>query len=420
MVSNLSNVFLSDSVNWSFFIARRFVQNESKGKSRRFFTLSIISVSLSVCVMLLSIATLKGFKGEIERKINDLNGDFIIDSGLNTESGEPKTIPDSLFNRLYSIRDIDGVKLAMPSTSKACIVKSNEELEGLIAKGIPLDNWQGYVGKYTIKGSIREGKNWCLISKTTARRLQLDTGDRLIIVFFVLDENGNSRPRARKLNIDAIYETGVENIDGQTILINKDLLLQLQPKNAQFTQMEIWAKPGVDKSRLRAELFKHLPTGYVRLNTLKEHNRLIFDWLSILNTNVVIILFLMALVAIFGMSTTLLILIIERTSLIGLLSALGAKFKSISKVFLLQAMGIASLSLLIGNVVAFFLIWGQNTFKWIKLNQEVYFIPYVKFEISAIDLLLVDVGALILIFLSLWLPARYIKRVDVIKAISFK
>jgi lipoprotein-releasing system permease protein len=156
------------------------------------------------------------------------------------------------------------------------------------------------------------------------------------------------------------------------------------------------------------------------LNTLQEHNRLIFDWLSILNTNVLIILVLMALVAIFGMSTTLLILIIERTPLIGLLSAMGAKFGEIGKVFLSQAMGISLLGLVIGNVFAFVLIWGQNTFKWIHLNQEVYFIPYVKFEISTTEVILVDISAMLLIFLSLWLPARYIKKVDIIKAINFK
>jgi lipoprotein-releasing system permease protein len=99
---------------------------------------------------------------------------------------------------------------------------------------------------------------------------------------------------------------------------------------------------------------------------------------------------------------------------------MGAKFGEIGKVFLSQAMGISLLGLVIGNVFAFVLIWGQNTFKWIHLNQEVYFIPYVKFEISTTEVILVDISAMLLIFLSLWLPARYIKKVDIIKAINFK
>jgi lipoprotein-releasing system permease protein len=198
------------------------------------------------------------------------------------------------------------------------------------------------------------------------------------------------------------------------------MLLPLQPSDAKYSQMEIWVDSGEDLEKKRSQLLKELPTGYVRLNTLQEHNRLIFDWLSILNTNVLIILVLMALVAIFGMSTTLLILIIERTPLIGLLSAMGAKFGEIGKVFLSQAMGISILGLFIGNLLAFGLIWGQNTFKWIHLNQEVYFIPYVKFEISTTEVIFVDLSAMLLIFLSLWLPARYIKKVDIIKAINFK
>ena len=370
--------------------------------------------------MLLSIATLQGFKGEIERKVTDLHGDFIIDSGLNTENGEPKPIPDSLFSKLGNIPKINGVKMALASSSKACIVKSNEELEGLIAKGIPKTMHSAYLKKYIKRGKLREGSNWCMISTTTANRLKLDTGDRITIVFFVLDDLGNSRPRARRLNIDAIYETGVDQIDGQMILLDQKMLLPLQPSGAKYSQMEIWVDPGENLEKVRSQLLKELPTGYVRLNTLKEHNRLIFDWLSILNTNVLIILVLMSLVAIFGMSTTLLILIIERTPLIGLLSAMGARFTDIGRVFLSQAMGISLLGLVIGNLFAFGLIWGQNTYKWIHLNQEVYFIPYVKFEISITEILVVDISAMLLIFLSLWLPARYIKKVDIIRAINFK
>jgi lipoprotein-releasing system permease protein len=310
--------------------------------------------------------------------------------------------------------------MAVASSSKACIVKSNEDLEGLIAQGIPKEKFTAYMGKYIKNGKLRAGSNWCVISTTTANRLKLDTGDRITIVFFVLDDFGNSRPRARRLTINAIYETGVDQIDGQMILLDQMMLLPLQPSDAKYSQMEIWVDSGEDLERMRSQLLKELPTGYVRLNTLQEHNRLIFDWLSILNTNVLIILVLMALVAIFGMSTTLLILIIERTPLIGLLSAMGAKFGEIGKVFLSQAMGISTLGLFIGNLLAFGLIWGQNTFEWIHLNQEVYFIPYVKFEISMTEVILVDISAMLLIFLSLWLPARYIKKVDIIKAINFK
>ena len=414
------DVFLGFRLNWSLFIAGKFLSGTGKGKSRRFFSLSVVSVALSISVILLSIATLQGFKGEIERKVTDLHGDFIIDSGLNTENGEPKPIPDSLFSKLEDISKINGVKMAVASSSKACIVKSNEDLEGLIAKGIPKDKFTAYMGKYIKNGKLRAGSNWCVISTTTANRLKLDTGDRITIVFFVLDDLGNSRPRARRLTIDAIYETGVDQIDGQMILLDQMMLLPLQPSDAKYSQMEIWVDSGEDLEKKRSQLLKELPTGYVRLNTLQEHNRLIFDWLSILNTNVLIILVLMALVAIFGMSTTLLILIIERTPLIGLLSAMGAKFGEIGKVFLSQAMGISTLGLFIGNLLAFGLIWGQNTFEWIHLNQEVYFIPYVKFEISMTEVILVDISAMLLIFLSLWLPARYIKKVDIIKAINFK
>jgi lipoprotein-releasing system permease protein len=408
-------------VGWSFFIAKKLITKEGKSASRRIFYLAILSVSLSVLIMLLSIATLKGFKYEIEKKISAVQGDFIIDSGRNIEAGEPFPIHDSDIFLLLKYRKSPSLSRVIPSATKACVLKSENEIEGLMAKGIDSLDKTYFQKAYPLKRSISgEFLNGCWISQTTANRLNADTGDRITVVFFVNEDSGLNKPRARKLKILGIYETGVDKIDGQMLVLDKRTLEPFLPINHSYTQIEIWAADKADLTSVRKELLLGLPSGFLRLNTLQEYNRMIFDWLAILNTNVLIILILMILVAITTMGTTLLILIIERTSSIGLLLALGAKSRDISKVFVYKAVWISLIGVLLGNLFAILTLWSQNTFHWIQLNQEIYFIPYVVLKLTVWDWLWVDMGALIIIAMSMLLPARFVRKIDIIKAIRFK
>ena len=421
MQNEFAVVFLTIILNWSYFIARKFITKEGKTASRRIFYLAIFSVALSVLIMLLSIATLSGFKYEIEQKISDVQGHFIIDSGKNIESGEPFPISDIDVKALNDIANVPGVTRVIPSASKACIIKSNEELEGLLAKGIESSSHAYFQKSYRVKRlSKSRNSEWCWVSQTTAKRLHIDTGDLLTVVFFVNDENGTNRPRARRLRVSGVYVTGIDKIDAQMVIVDHQMLTSFMPLGNTYTQVEIWKDSKVDIQILRREILQLLPSAYVRLNTLQEYNRLIFDWLAILNTNVVIILVLMALVAITGMCTTLLILIIERTANIGLLMALGARSKDISRLFVVQSLIITFGGIIAGNILTAVGVWGQNTFRWMTLNQEVYFIPYVTLKLGFWDWVWVDAVAVTVIAISLWLPARYIRKIDLIKAISFK
>lgn len=371
--------------------------------------------------MLLSIATLSGFKHEIEQKISGVQGHFIIDSGKNIESGEPFPISDTDVKSLSDIAKVSGITRVIPSASKACIIKSNEELEGLLAKGIEANSQAYFQKSYRVKSlSANRNSEWCWVSQTTAKRLHIDTGALLTVVFFVNDENGTNRPRARRLRVSGIYATGIDKIDAQMVLVDHRMLTSFMPIGNTYTQVEIWKDAGTDVQIIRKKILQLLPSAYVRLNTLQEYNRLIFDWLAILNTNVFIILVLMALVAITGMCTTLLILIIERTANIGLLMALGARSKDISRLFVAQSLIITFGGVFAGNILTALGVWGQNTFRWMTLNQEVYFIPYVTLKLGFWDWVWVDAVAITVIAMSLWLPARYIRKIDLIKAISFK
>lgn len=382
--------------------------------------MSILSVALSVAVMNISLATLKGFSDEIRQKIRDINGDFIIDSGENIEEGDPILIDNQTVASLNGLNKIVGVDKVVQSSAKACILKSEDEMEGLIAKGVSHISITDVLKNFGTNPIPQNEKNWCVISKTTSKRLNLAVGDEFTIVIFKQTDTSQNIPKARRLKVSSLFETGIDKIDQNTVFVEHAFLAQFLPQSKQFSNIEIWLKPNADKVKVRKKLLLSLPNSSVRLNSIEDYNRQIFDWLSILNTNIVVILTLMALVAITTMCTTLLILVIERTSFIGLMLAMGTKMKDLQKVFIYQAIIITSIGVVLGNLITLFIATGQNYFHWISLNQEIYFIKHVTLKVTLMQIFLVDVGAIILIFGCLFLPVRYVRKTNIIKAITFK
>lgn len=411
-------------MNWKWLIAKRFLTKEQQSKSRSVVLLAVLSVSASITVMNISMATLFGFQNEIERKVKRIQGDFIVDAGNNIENGEPNPIDNQLVRQfLDSLKTQpwrNQIEQIIPSTSKACVLKSKDEIEGVLVKTIPTNQLDQYLKGFSLsKSIITDTMPWIAVGSDLAKKLKLKLNDKLTVVFFVNDQN-DTRPRARKLWVKRIYETGIDKIDQEIAFINPSILDPFVDSNFKYTQIEIWLPPNQESFNARKNILSILPAGDLRLNTLQEFNRVIFDWLSILETNVIIILTLMALVAIATMSTTLLVLVIEKTSFVGLMRSMGARNTAIRMVFVYESLIIASGGLLIGNVISAIIIGLQNHYHWISLDQSVYFIKYVYMELSPLHLLGVNVGALIVIFLSLFIPSKYVSKINTIKAIQFK
>lgn len=411
-------------MNWKWLIAKRFLTKEQQSKSRSVVLLAVLSVSASITVMNISMATLFGFQNEIERKVKRIQGDFIVDAGNNIENGEPNPIDNQLVSQfLDSLKTQpwrNQIEQIIPSTSKACVLKSKDEIEGVLVKTIPTNQLDQYLKGFTLsKSIITDTMPWIAVGSDLAKKLKLKLNDKLTVVFFVNDQN-DTRPRARKLWVKRIYETGIDKIDQEIAFINPSILDPFVDSNFKYTQVEIWLPPNQESFNARKNILSILPAGDLRLNTLQEFNRVIFDWLAILETNVIIILTLMALVAIATMSTTLLVLVIEKTSFVGLMRSMGARNTAIRMVFVYESLIIASGGLLIGNVISAIIIGLQNHYHWISLDQSVYFIKYVYMELSPLHYLGVNVGALVVIFLSLFIPSRYVSKINTIKAIQFK
>ena len=370
--------------------------------------------------MILAFATVRGFRDEIKHKISLVHGDFVLDASSNVENGDPQPFHDSLEKSILKLKSLKGIKNIILSSSKTSIIKSEEEIEGIIAKGIQRNDLKGYLGDFVVQSDVYENEFWVGVSTVLAKRLKVKLGDDLKLVFFVQDSLGNTKPRARKLTITTIFETGIERVDANMVLLDQSVVKMMLPANYGYTQAEIWVNQNASLKGLKKEIAMNLNFQALRLNTAEEYNRQIFDWLSILDLNVIILLLLITVVAITATCTTLLILITEKTSFIGLMITLGARNNYIQRIFIYQASMIAFIGLMLGNIMALSLCYFQNRFKFLTLNQEVYFIKYVAMKVNISEVVLVNIGAFILIYLSLYLPARYIRKMNPITAIKFK
>ncbi len=390
--------------------------------------LAISAVSLSVATMIVTIATVKGFQNGIKDKIVKVHGNYIIDHAANMEGADPLVVgPQFLPNFIKTGKANTaelasmGIERAAISASKAGIIKGEEDIDGVVAKGMNYDDFS-----YCMRGFLlRELDStelhlepWVFISKSMSSRLQLDTGDRATFVFFVEDSSGRGRPRAARPLIAGIFETGIEQIDNQVVYADLSLVQKYLKPKAGFTEIELWESK--DSPINLAAISMQTAAGELRISDSKQFHRQIYDWLAILNTNVWVILTLMALVALIAMSTILLILMVEKTSFIGIAQAMGSRIGSLQRIFLWQSAYIVGLGILIGDVLAILLCVTQQQTHFLTLNQDVYFVQYVMVDINPWAIAIVNVGVLIASVLAALIPVQWIKRMTPSRAIRFQ
>jgi lipoprotein-releasing system permease protein len=376
--------------------------------------------------MIVTIATVKGFQNGIRNKVVQVHGSYIVDYAANVEGAEPMVVSSihlpKFVDEALSPRGIkpSGVKHLAVSASKACIVKGESELDGVVAKGMSHRDFQFGMSGFVTKrcaDSLTDGR-WVYISQAMADRLRLDTGDHLTLVFFVNDSLGRGRPRAARPLIAGLFETGIEQIDNQVVYTDLSLVQKYLDVKPGFTQIEIWED---EKSPLDPlALSMQLPAGMLRISDSRQFHRQIYDWLAILNTNVWVILTLMALVAIIAMATILLILMVEKTAFVGVAQAMGSSIGQIQRIFLWQSAYIVTIGVVMGNMLAIALCLFQDKTHFLTLNQEVYFVKYVMVDLDPWAILWVNLGIITASIIAAVLPVQWIKRMTPSRAIRFQ
>ncbi|MBF45493.1 MAG: ABC transporter permease [Flavobacteriales bacterium] len=405
-------------MSFSFFIARRLIGKNEYRFSRPVIRIAIVAISLSITIMLLSLAIVKGFQKEITDKVIGFNSHIQVSNFLNGNSYE-STILKQRDSLKLLISDIKGIKHIQSYATKAGIIKTDNEIQGVVLKGLTTDFDTTFIKKILIKGKIPKFRklkksNEILISQTIAKKLNLNIGD-VFQMYFI------QKPvRVRLFEISGIYDSGVSEFD--EILVIGDII-QIQKLNKWGSNdiggLEILINDLDQLESINKKVYHKI--GFdLNTRTVIDNNPQLFDWLELQNMNVKVILILMLIVGAINMIVALFILIIERSQLIGLLKALGSKNWEIRKIFIYQALYLILIGMFWGNLVSLTLCWIQKQFNIIELDRSTYYMSYVPIDISLINILSLNLGTFILCWLILIIPSYLISKLNPIKAIRFE
>lgn len=409
-------------MNLELFITKRLALGDSKSFSRFIVRIAIVAVALSVAVMIVSTCMVSGFSKEIKEKIFGFWGEIHITSFENNQSLESSPIKKEqvLLDKLRKAKDVRNVA---PFILKAGILKTKTEIEGIALKGVDKDyDWkmiQSYIkeGEPIKYGDTIASKD-ILISQTTAKKLKLKIGDK-VIAYFIKREL--TAPIGRKFIVSGIYHTGLEEYDKQYALIDIQVLRELnqwQPDEVAGYEVRLYDMDKMES--FKDSVYMKYVDQKVNAQTMKDINRNIFEWLDLLKFDGYMILGLMVLVAVLNMITALIILIIDRTNMIGILKSMGANNQMISKVFIYNATYIILTGLFWGNLIGLGICIIQHYTGIIKLNEENYYLSVAPVYFNFLAIFLINVGTLLICTIIMLLPTRLISRISPMKAIRFE
>ena len=408
-------------MNFPYFLAKRISIDGRRTFSGLIVRVAVGAIALGIAVMMLSIAVLKGFKDEVTAKQRGFFGDITLSSYDLNESYEPEPIALTAAE-IDDLKALPGVTDVRHFATKAGIININSEVEGVLFKGVDSSYNQHYLATTLIDGhpidfaDSTKAMGQILLSQYTANRLQLTVGDDFIM-YFVQPEG---RPRPRKFQVVGVFHTGVEELDDTYVIGALPLVRRL---NDWATDDVGGYEVSIDdfgKLEERTEAVRDLLPVSVDAISVRDQLPQIFQWLDLLDINTVIILILMVVVAVVNMVSALLIMILERTSMIGVLKALGYTDSGIRKVFLYQAAYLIGLGLLIGNLLGCGLYWFQRQTHFFKLDEASYYVAYIPVTINPLEVIMLNIGMATVALTVLLVPSYLIARIRPIKAIQFQ
>ncbi|WP_084286683.1 ABC transporter permease [Pedobacter nyackensis] len=406
-------------MNTEYFIAGRIAIKSERTFSKLIVRIAIAGVMLSLAVMMLSVAIIKGFKTEIQEKVRGYIGDVrIFKHGLNNSFELTPFVPEK--ETIAQLKNNPEVEFYQPYATKPAIISANNEIEGINFKGIDKTfNWD-YIRKHLVSGDVIDftdsvkATKQILISQFTANRLKLKVGDDFIMYFV------QNPPRKRPFKIVGIYDIGVEEIDKGFVIGDLNIIRRLNNwKPDEIGGIEIRIKDFAKLKAVSDGIYENMELK-LKSESVSEYFPAIFTWLSLLDVNTKVLLVLMMVVGVINMVTALLIMILERTNMIGILKAFGMSDYSVMKIFLYNALYLVGLGLLLGNILGLGLGFLQQYTHIYKLDQSSYYLSYVPVEIHFADVLVLNLATIVICFMVLILPSMLVSRISPLKAIRFK
>jgi lipoprotein-releasing system permease protein len=413
-------------LNIASFIARRIAFNRQRTFSRFILRLAISATIISVAAMILTLAFTRGFQDAISKKVFNLWGDIRVDRRSGNDAPLAEELPvgrnDTVLRILHANPDI---KTIQAFATKNAVIRSNEGIEVVLMKGVEkgydFGNLNGFLksGRW-IRFSDTSYSNEIAISTYTATQLKIKLGDKVLIYFIQPDSQLQVQARVRPMTVTGLFKTGIEDYDKSIAIGDLRLIQRINGwKNDQIGGYEIFTKDYRQATLVDSLIDPQLPEEWNSRATVKIYPN-IFDWLNLQNKTIAIVLVIMVIVATLNLVTCLIILVLERTRMIGILKAFGTPNHVIQRIFLYQGGIITLFGLLLGNVFGLLICWAQNRYGFITLPEDAYFISKAVVKLEWWHFLLINGGTFLICFLVLMIPTLIIRKVQPVRAIQFR
>ncbi len=411
-------------MNYELFIAKRIIGSKAykSSVSAPIIKIGITAIAIGIIVMLIAIATGLGLQKKVREKVVAFNGHITI-VNYDTNASNESIVPLSTEQDFYpDFNMVNGVKHIQGVASKFGVIRTETDFEGIVLKGVGVDYDWSYVKEFLVDGSLPTYtgnlSNEVLISSYLANRLHFQVGDTFQTVFG--KESIEELPFQRRFKVVGIFNSGFQDID-KTFMVGDISHIQRMNKwtNSEIGHFEVFLEDFTQLETMDDQIRRYTPSNMNTI-TIEEKFANTFDWIKIFDNNTYGIIAIMIIVAGINMITALLVLILERTQMIGILKALGSNNWSIRKVFLYNATYLVGLGLLWGNIIGLTLLFIQQQFGFLEFpDPEQYYVSTIPVHIGLDYIILLNIGTFVACMLMLLIPSMIISRISPVKAINF-
>ncbi|MEZ4787050.1 MAG: FtsX-like permease family protein [Flavobacterium haoranii] len=409
-------------MNLEYFIAKRLTAAKShkSSVSSPIIKIATVAIALGILMMIISVATGIGLQRKIREKVSAFNGHVII-SNFDDNQSQVNTVPISTNQNFYpKFNLVDGIKHIQAVANKTGLIRTEETVEGIVLKGVGQDYDWNNIKEYLVQGKLPKISDQLtdeiIISEFLASRLKVKLND--VCRTYFLKEGGKGY-NLRSFKVVGIFNSGFQEFDANYIIGDIKHVQKINKwQKDQVGQFEVFLNDFDKIEEKGNEIYKAIPPTYNSI-TIAEKYYSIFEWLKLFDFNIIVILIVMIVVATINMVVALLVLILERTQMIGILKALGATNWSVRKVFLYNAFHLIARGLLWGNVVALLLLVIQKYFEVIKLNPQNYYVNVAPVYIDVPYIIVLNIGTILICLLVLIIPSYIITKISPVKVIRF-
>ena len=410
-------------MNLEYFIAKRLItaRDHKSSISAPIIKIAIAAIAIGMIMMIISVATGIGLQQKIRQKVAAFNGHIII-TNYDENQSQLSLTPISTHQDFYpKFKNVEGINHIQAVATKSGIIRTETAFEGIIFKGVGKEYRWNNLQEYLVSGKLpnlnSQLNEEVLISEFLAKRLNLKVGDKFNTFF--MKEDSNQKPNLRVFKITGIFNSGFQEFDSTYIIGDIRHIQRINKwESDQVGAFEVFVDDFNAIQEKGQEVYENTGST-LDTKTIVEKYYYIFEWLKLFDFNIIVILIIMIVVATINMVVALLVLILERTQMIGILKSMGANNWAVRKIFLYNAFYLISKGLFWGNLIGVGMLVIQRNFGVIKLNPENYYVNEAPVFIDFGTIFLLNIGTILICLLILLIPSYIITKISPIKAIRF-